>query len=129
VLRPVHASKIQPAVVIPIAKFTATVTPNALRLHSKKKQSAPVTSKKDNGIAAFGFCPSSRKANRRTHLVFNDGSHELHACFGHIPPASKGSVLVAIGESFGAPSNAKYGCVWRMMRFEPRRKPTHDVVP
>jgi hypothetical protein len=70
-----------------------------------------------------------RKANRRTHLVFNDGSHELHACFGHIPPASKGSVLVAIGESFGAPSNAKYGCVWRMMRFKPRRKPAHDVVP
>ncbi|KAJ7191239.1 hypothetical protein GGX14DRAFT_407303 [Mycena pura] len=38
-----------------------------------------------------------------------------------MPPASTGSSLVAIGESLGCWSNAKYGCLLRMMRSEPGR--------
>jgi hypothetical protein len=38
-------------------------------------------------------------------------------------------VIVAIGESFGVPSNAKYGCVWKMMRSELGGEPVHHKVP
>jgi hypothetical protein len=38
VLRPIHTGKIQPIIVIPMAKIATTVPQNALRLHSKKKK-------------------------------------------------------------------------------------------
>jgi hypothetical protein len=38
-------------------------------------------------------------------------------------------LLVVFGDSFGAPSNAKHGCVWRMMRSESGTKLVHHAVP
>jgi hypothetical protein len=63
-----------------------------------------------------------------SHLVLNDGPHVLHAWRGHTPPASTGSVLVAMGASFGCWSNAKYGCVSRMTRSAPGRKPAQVAM-